>query len=89
MITHSQKGEGRPDQLSEADHLEAFAHLSDTELLQGSVCYKLEQLTCILYSNNETRVNDARLQTLLSKMSQHVKTFDPASLPPWQAVMNQ
>ena len=87
MITHSQKGEGRPYQLSEADHLEAFAHLSDPELLQGSC--KLEQLTCILYSNNETRVNDARLQTLLSKMSQHVKTFDPASLPPWQAVMNQ
>ena len=41
-------------------------------------------------------MNDARLQTLLSKMlkkgpkmTQHVKTFDAASLPPWQAVMNQ
>ena len=41
-------------------------------------------------------MNDARLQTLLSKMlkkgpkmTQHVKIFDPASLPPWQAVMNQ
>ena len=74
-----------------------FAHLSKTELLQGSVCCKLEQSTCMLYSSKETRVNDACLQTLLSKMlkngpakmSQHVKTFDPASLPPWQAVMNQ
>ena len=91
MITLGQKGEGGwAFQLSEADHLDAFAHLSETELLQDFVCCKLEQLTCFLYSNKETRVNDARLQTLLSKMpkkepkmSQHVKTFDPASLPPW------
>ena len=79
-----------------ADHLDAFAHLSETELFQGSVCCKLEQLTCMLYSSKDTRVNDARLQTPLSKMpqkgpkmSQHVMTFDPASIPPWQAVMNQ
>ena len=96
MITLSQKGEGRPFQLSEADILDAFAYLSETELLQGSVCCKLEQLTCLLHSSKETGVNDARLQTLLSKMpqkgpkmSQRVKTFDPASLPPWYAVMNQ
>ena len=67
-----------------ADHLDAFVHLSETELLQGFVYCKLEQLTCILYSSKETRVNDARLQTPLSKMpkkgpkmSQHAKTFDP------------
>ena len=79
-----------PFQLSEADHLDAFAHLSETELLQGSACCKLEQLTRLLYSSKETRVNDARLQTLLykmpkkePKMSQHVKTFDLVSLPPW------
>ena len=24
-----------------------------------------------------------------TKISQHAKTFDPASLQPWQAVMNQ
>ena len=89
MITLSQKGEGRPFQ-SEADHLDSFEYLNETKLLQGSVCCKLEQLTCLLYSSKETRVNDARLQTLLSKMpkkgpkmSQRLKTFDPASLPPW------
>ena len=81
---------GRPFQLSEADHLDAFAYLSEIKLLQGSVCCKLEQLTCLLYSSKEARVNDARLQTLSSKMpkkgpkmSQRVKIFDPASLPPW------
>ena len=89
MITLSQKGEGRPFQLIESDHLDAFAYLSETKLLQGSVCCKLEQLTCLLYCSKETRDNDAHLQTLLSKMpkkrpkmSQHVKTSDPASLPP-------
>ena len=68
LITLGQKGDGRAFQLSGADHLDAFAHLSETELLQGSVCFKLEQLTCLLYSSKETRVNDARFQTLLSKM---------------------
>ena len=67
----SQKGEGvgvrgGAFQRSEADHLDAFAHLSETELLQGFVCCKLEQPTCMLHSSKETRINDARLQTLLS-----------------------
>ena len=68
MTTLGQKGEGRPFQLSEADHLDAFAHLSETELFQGSVCCKWEQLTCLLYSCMEKIVNYACLQTLLSKM---------------------
>ena len=96
MIILSQKGEVRPFQLNETDHLNALVDLSEMELLQGSVCFKLEQFTCILYSSKETRLNDVRLQTLFSKMpkkrpnmSQHVKTFDPASLPACQAVMNQ
>ena len=96
MITLGQKGEGRPFQLSVADHLDAFAHLRETELLQGYVCCKLVQLTCLLYSSNETRVNDACLQTFLSKMpmkglkmSQHVKTFDPDSLPPTMIGCNE
>ena len=55
MITLSQKGEGRPFQLSEADHLDAFAYLSETKLLQGSACCELELLTCLLYSSKETK----------------------------------
>ena len=95
MIALTQKGEVRPFHLSEADHLDASAHLSKTELIQDFACCKIEQFTYMLYRSKETRVNDAHLQTLLSKMpkkgpemSQHVKTFDPAFSPPYQDVMN-
>ena len=57
---------------------------------------QVENYTCMFYSRKDTRVNDAYLQTLLSKiqkrtekMSQHVKKFVLASLPPCQAVMNK
>ena len=57
---------------------------------------QFENCTCTLYSRNDTRVNDAHLQTLLSdmqkrtKMSQRVKKFKfvLASLPPCTSVMN-
>ena len=56
---------------------------------------QVENYTCMLYSRKDTGVNDAHLQTLLSKIqngpkiSQHLKKFVLASLPPCQAVMNK
>ena len=75
---------------------DAFACLGETELLQDSLRCKLEHFTSMIYSRKEEKVNDARLHALLSKMPKkgpkmpkHMITFDPASLPPCQAVLNQ
>ena len=56
--------------------------------------YKLKQFTCMFYTRKETS-HWCGLQTLIrnakerTQMSQHVKTFDPASLPQCLPVVNQ
>ena len=79
--------------MSEAGHLDAFTRLSE---IATSLCpLQVENCTYMLYSRKDTRVDDAHLQTLLSKMqkrTQNVATCEEicsSLLSPCQAVMNK
>ena len=81
--------------MGEVDHLDAFTRLSKMELLQDSVYCKLKtaHACCIAETTQESMMPIARhFYTKCKKgpkVSQHVKKFVLASLPPCQAVMNK
>ena len=96
-ILLNQNRENRPLQLmiNEVDRLDAFTRLSGMELLQDSVHCKLKttHACCIAGRTQESMMPISRhiypKWNKGPKMSQHVKKFVLASLPPCQAVMNK
>ena len=88
-IAFSQNGENRLSSWWWVKRISRCFYTSTWDGIATRFCpLQIENCTCMLYSREGRRVNDAHLQTLLSKiqkrpkMSQQVKKFVLASLPP-------
>ena len=81
--------------MSKADHLDAFTRLLEMKLLHDSVhcTLKTAHACCIAGTTQQSMIPISRhlYQKCKKgpKVSKHVKKFVLASLPPFQAVLNQ